>query len=937
MARSLLSYPLSAIRHPLPSVLLALALAACSPKGEALYTRAESSLAKGDTRAAVIDLKNLVESEPQNAKARALLATALIDSGDYQAGEIELQKAKDLGIAREAILIPDCKVRLAKGEFESVLTECQPAAASAADQASLHVIQGHALMGLGRATEAKQEFEVAVAAEPDSLDALLGLARATFVVDGRDAVRPILDGAPQQVKERSRYWMVVGGLESDAGDFAAAERAFGMAVEKADKNPGSLERLAALGALAESQMRQGKVEEARATVGQLNKAAPDNLYVKQLTAQVEFAGGDFDKARTLLEEVVSRQPENYQAKILLGMVNMQQGNLGQAEMHFAAVVANQPGNTQAQRLLLEARSRVQSPQATLASLKSSIDPATADAATLAMAGRLSLQAGDSKQALSYYAQAATKLGPDSLPATQLEVAAGFVQAGEYDLAIQLLESMPSTGASGYQREYLLMLALLRKGDKDRAKAEADALVERSGDDPAVRNLVATVYAASGEPDAGRAQLEEALKLKPDDVSTLLNLARINLAEGKLDEAQRLFERALEADPKSLPAMLGLASLAAGRKDSATAEKWLQRAITELPDSVEARLALAQFYLAAQDFSKAREAVDAAAKIAPDNDAVFNARGTIQMSAADVAGGIASFEEAVRLAPKARVYRLNLARAHLVNRDLEAGLRVLDDLLQDAPDFQPALSLAALSSLQSGATAKAAGYIERLSKIAPESPVTYRLQGDLAMQQKRYREALDFYRKAGAGGKDSGLVVAEYGAALRSGAPAPERILEEWVADHPGDSNAVALLAADYERRGGTERAVALYERSLQSAPGNAVTLNNLAVLYQKQGDRRAIELASQAYEAAPQAAAIADTYGWILFQEGEQLDRAVELLTEAAKGLPDNHEVQYHYAAALAKKGDTSRAAEVMQMVSVEQLPESQRAEARQLRDQLAK
>ena len=930
------AYPRSPIPYPLAGAILALALVACSPKGEALYNRAETALANGETRAAVIDLKNLVQDEPQNAKARAMLGRALLESGDLQGGEIELQKARDLGISPEMILLADCRLKLAKGEFDTVLADCQPGSAPEQDRAQLHVVQGFALLNLKRAAEAKPEFEAALAAEPGDLDALLGLASAAFATDGRQAVKPVLDRAPEELKQRSQYWMAVGGLDMGAGDFAAAEQSFQKALDRAEASKRGRERVSALAALAEAQMRQAKLDDARATTAQLSKAAPKNLQVKQLTAQVEAAAGNLDEARSLLEEVVSKQPGNYQAKILLGMVNLQQGNLGQAEVQFAEVVAERPNNVQAQKLLADARGRMQTPAATLANLKASLDPATADAEMLAMAGRLSLEAGDQKQALSYYAQAAAQLGPDAPPATQVEIAGGFMRAGEFDRAIEILEGVPAGVVGGYQREYLLMLALLRKGEKDLAMAEADALVKRSGDDPAARNLAAAVQAAAGDPDAGRAQFEEALKLKPDDPATLLNLARLEVLEGKPDEAEKLFQQALKTDPKNLAAMQGLASIAVGRKDAAGAERWLRKATTELPDSVAARLVLAQFYLSRKELDMANEAVDAAAKIAPDNDAVANARGTLQISAGDVPGAIASFTRAVELAPKAYWYRLNLARAYIWNRDVNAAMGVLDDLLSEAPEYQPALVLAASSSMQTGQLEKAAGYVERLRRLAPDAPTTYRAEGDLAMRQQRYKEALDYYRKAGARGKDSGLVASEYGAAVRAGAVSPERVLEDWVAEHPEDSSAVALLAGAYERGGDVEAAVSLYERSLAAAPGNALTLNNLAVLYQRNGDPRMLETAKKAYEAAPQSAAIQDTYGWILFGEGE-VDKAVEILAEAAKGLPQNSEVQYHYAAALAKKGDTAAASEAIRKVNLEQVPEAQRADAKKLRDELVK
>ena len=71
--------------------------AACAPKGDALYARAEKSLASGNVRAAVIDLQNLVKDEPDNVKARTLLAMAFVQGGNVPAASIEVQKAKDLG------------------------------------------------------------------------------------------------------------------------------------------------------------------------------------------------------------------------------------------------------------------------------------------------------------------------------------------------------------------------------------------------------------------------------------------------------------------------------------------------------------------------------------------------------------------------------------------------------------------------------------------------------------------------------------------------------------------------------------------------------------------------------------------------------------------------------------------------------------------------
>lgn len=925
------------LRYPLGFLLaVAFGLTACAPKGEALYDRAAKSLADGEPRAAVIDLKNLVKSEPENARARALLAQALIDSGEFGAGEIELQKAKDLGAPKELLLVPQCRVLVSKGDYAAALEQCDPDAAPADAKVRMLISQGAALAGLDRPAEAKVKFQKALATQPDNLDALLGLASATYKSEGMAAAQAVLDGASEAIKQRPAYWLAVGGTYLDAGNPAAAEKAFSTAVAKAGDKPDNAERLMALGSLAEAQMRAGKVKEATATTELMIKAAPNSPFVKQLRGQVAAAAGDYETARKLLEEVVTAMPDNYHARMLLGMVQLQQGNLGQAEMNLASVVAHQPGNVQAQKLLAETRSRSMTPEATLESLQPVLQQEGVDPSVLAMAGRLSLASGDREGALAYLAQAEKQAGEQQSPQAQLEIAAGYVMAGDLDRAIETLEAMPASGETNVQRENLLMLSLIRKGETDKALAEAKALLERSPKDPAVRNLVGAVYSATGQRDAAREQFNEALKLDPKDSAALLNLARLDLAEGKVQDAEKMFRRILDGDPKNLVATLGMAATTGSRGETKESEKWLQKAVADHPDAVVAPVALAQFYIGTGDFGKARDVVDGAAKKLPANAALSNARGMALLGLKDVPGAIASFKAATEQAPGNHGFALNLARAHLIGGDLKGALEVVNGVLKREPKYVPALVLGAAACLRPGGDLeKATGYVERLQQAAPDTQVTYAVEGDLAMAQKRYRDAQGLYRKANQKGPNRILVMSEYRAAVLAEDRQADKILQDWIAAHPDDAAAVAILAESRQRGGDVDGAIRLYEQALAKAPGNAALLNNLAVLYQAKGDPRALALAEQAYKAAPKSAAIQDTYGWILLQEG-RTDEATTLLAEAAKAVPDA-EVQYHYAAALAKQGRKDEAMPILKKALAGQMPAGPRADAQKLQQQLAK
>jgi len=109
-----------------------------------------------------------------------------------------------------------------------------------------------------------------------------------------------------------------------------------------------------------------------------------------------------------------------------------------------------------------------------------------------------------------------------------------------------------------------------------------------------------------------------------------------------------------------------------------------------------------------------------------------------------------------------------------------------------------------------------------------------------------------------------------------------------------------------------------------------VILNNLAVLYQKEKDPRALAVAEKAYTLAPEKADYADTLGWILVEQGKSA-RGLELLEKAARLEPKNPEVRVHLAYALAQTGQTKRAREEIARAKELKLSPEQERQVQQL------
>lgn len=907
------------------------ALAACSPRGEKLLERAEGSLARGEYRAAMIDLQNYLSDHPENAAARAQLGLALLELGDVNGAEAEIRKARELGAGDEQLKVAECRLLASHSAFDRIIKECVVGSGDAATDGEILIVRGGALLGLGRNDEAAEVYRAAVSAQPERLAAYQGLAVATLATSGAAAARQVMASAPDAVKEQARYWTALGGLELRARDLAAAEKAFQTGVERTAKgDPDDLDRLTALAGLTEVQLRQGDTKAAAATSQQLLEAAPKAPLAKILRAQAVAGAGDLAQARTLLEEVVSQWPEDSESRVLLGLVNFQLGNLGQAEMHLANVVSRQPDNVRAQRLLAEIRSRLLTPEEALEALKRSLVKADNDPALLALASQLSLQSGDREAALAYLAQVGAS-DVAKTPAGQIELAGGYLMAGELDRAVELLEAIPEAqDETGIRRDTLLMTALLRQGKTSEAVSRAGALVARNPDSVASHNLAGAVYAAVGRTDEAREQFEAIARINPDDAGAQVSLARLDLLAGKPDDAAQRFQKVLDKDGTNLVATLGMSAVSAAKQDAEGAERWLLKAREDHPQSLETRLALAQFYLGRRDFGEARKMAEEAVKLSPEDAAAANALGLAQLGAGDSAGALDSFSRAVRLAPRAYGYSLNKARAHVQRRESGPALDTVDAVLKESPGFVPALALGASISLQFGQVERAAGYIERLRLAAPQSPIVPRLEGDLAMAQKRYKDAVADYAKAADASADTALVVAQFNAARLAGLANPQKVIESWLVQQPQDVPARIALAEYLGTSGATDRAIAEYEGALKALPGNAILLNNLAVQYQKQGDARALATAEQAYSAAPNNPAIQDTYGWLLVETGS-LDKGLQLLRSSAKAMANVPEAQFHLGAALAKKGETAEARRLLEQVVAGQATDDIKNEARRV------
>src|SRR5205085_3379126 len=119
-----------------------------------------------------------LQKDAENAEARYLLGVAALESGDVASADIELNKARDLGYNAEELQVALARTMLAKGEPAKLVSQYgSTKLASPRLQAELLAAVGNAQLAQNRRSEAQSAFGEALALDPASAAANIGLAR----------------------------------------------------------------------------------------------------------------------------------------------------------------------------------------------------------------------------------------------------------------------------------------------------------------------------------------------------------------------------------------------------------------------------------------------------------------------------------------------------------------------------------------------------------------------------------------------------------------------------------------------------------------------------------------------------------------------------------------------------------------------------------------
>jgi len=486
-----------------------------------------------------------------------------------------------------------------------------------------------------------------------------------------------------------------------------------------------------------------------------------------------------------------------------------------------------------------------------------------------------VQQGQTKEAQVLVAEV-VKLASDFLPA--LIVSAQLAHGAKaYDEALAILEKVFSIDSFNISGRLLQADALVAKGEPKQAIQVLQRLDQVYEGARPVRMKLAQSMMSGGDLSGAAELLNKMLVRAPDRGASLL-LAEINLRLGNPAAVVPAMEALLEQTPGDEATSIMLARALETQRRFEEALRVIQK-LTELkPENALYHAMIGNVHLQLKQVPEARTAYETSLSLAPADEAVWVRLVELDLAEGKTEEALARCAVRLKSEPKSASVTFMQARVHLTRKEWEpAEADLLKTLELDAnhPTVQETLSRLYSTT---GRVPEAIEKVEQRLVANAKDLRALRLLALLRTQGKEFEKAAEVYER------------------LTAALPAPE----------PFVLNNLANLYADHLNKPEQAYELARQARALRPSVEEGLTV-----------------------AAKLEAAAIADTLGWLLYRRGE-VNEAYTLLQEAVTALSEQPEVQAHLGLTAAAMGQTEVAKDALAKAIASAIDFPVKAEAQQ-------
>ena len=314
-------------------------------------------------------------------------------------------------------------------------------------------------------------------------------------------------------------------------------------------------------------------------------------------------------------------------------------------------------------------------------------------------------------------------------------------------------------------------------------------------------------------ELARKKIHQALELRPGWTKALIFQAQLLAQTGDLQQAEMLLREAVEKEPENIQIKRLLAQILIKNEEYQAATEVYQEILEQQPDDAESKYALALVYLQLKQDDQARKLLEQLADVPGWQDQASLYMGRIEAGQANIDAALVWFDR-VKTGPLAFEAGINAVSVLITAKQFTQAERRLTDLKNRYPEKQLRLDL---------------------------------MLAELYSAQKEYQRAFDL------------LTVA--------------------LQKNPGQRELLYTRAMVAEKLDKFDVLESDLQLLLQKNPEDANALNALGYILVDRTDRyqEAEGYLRRAIALEPDATVIIDSYGWLLFKQGETQQALVYL------------------------------------------------------------
>ncbi len=824
---------------------------------------AQALYEKKDVNAAVIELKNALQQNGNNAEARALLGRIYIVLGQGAAAEKELDRARELGVAFRDIALPLGDALLYQGKASELVDEFKFAEFDSADLKAIKtVLIAEAYYQLKTFDGAANYFEAALNNELVKARALGGQALISLAKGKLGQALNLVNKSLEVDDTQPKTWLLLGDVFRAQGLTDKATEAYQRTAEAAHTNQDYLYQVA-LRQIINEYLKDNKKEQAEEALAMLKASfykqqMPMDPQLTHLRAVLAFQKKNYEVAAELANKVLAIDRNHLGATLLVGTVAAIEGKYEQAEISLERFLRVVPQHIQARKILAYVQINNRQQKEAIKTLSPLVSEGEKpDVETLALIARAALRTGEAKQSSHYLKRALEQNPADN--EIRMALARSYVLQRHFEQAFEELSAIKGSDEAVLNARLLVAKTYISANDYPAAFDVLEELVKDLPGNPLPLSLKGTVALLVGDKDIAETSFKAALKLDSGYAPALRSLAMLAATQGDYESAQGYYQDALIASPNNVHIYHDYSGLLFELGELDQAEVLLQKARELGSDPGATAVQLARMYLRQ---GKASQALSELRAVSGDKVGaeVATEIANAQMVLGEYQSALAGYQQVVANSNNPAVAHYLVATAHIALQSYDQAGESLISSLQANPEFIPSLIASSEIAIQGRKYRQAQTRISELEKVAPDHQALVLLKAELAMHEKRPQQAVALYEGVYQPNPNiyilQKLVQAYWMAGEQQKALG---VLSAANKDYPDHVQVSYLLAMAYASDGQDEKAIEAYKKTISLNEKHVFALNNLAWLLKDSDTKAALDYVKKAEALAPGNESIQDT------------------------------------------------------------------------------